>query len=54
MKQILGELKQKLLTYIANRTFKKKHGFIDRQLVKILASTSGYTGEEDPELIHPE
>lgn len=54
MKQVLSELKQKLLTYVANRTFKKEHGFIDKLLVKVLASSSGYTGEEDPELRHPE
>ena len=54
MKQTFAEFKQRLMTHVANRTFRQKKNFLDRLLVGLLASATGYSEAEDPELLHPE
>ena len=48
-----GDAQQRLMTRIANRTFKKQPGFIDRLAMRFLKFTVGET-PADPELEHPE
>jgi hypothetical protein len=48
-----GDAQQRLMTNIANRTFKKKPGFIDRLAMRFLKRMTGDLSH-DPELDHPE
>ena len=48
-----GDAQQRLMTNIANRTFKKKPGFIDRLAMRFLKRMTGDL-PHDPELDHPE
>lgn len=53
LKEWSAEFQQKLLTRLANRTFKKSPGVVDRLAVAILTKLIGET-PHDPELDHPE
>lgn len=48
----MEELKQQLMTRLANRTFKKNPGLLDRLALWLLARAAGPI-EHDPELDHP-
>jgi len=48
-----GDAQQRLITNIANRTFKKNPGLLDRLAIRFLKSTIGEV-PHDPELDHPE
>lgn len=52
-KEWLGDAKQRLMTNIANRTFKKNPGLLDRLAIRFLRSSIGEV-PHDPELDHPE
>lgn len=47
------EAQQRLMTHIANRTFKKHPGLLDRLAFRFLKSSMGEL-PHDPELDHPE
>jgi hypothetical protein len=49
----LGEAKQRLMTHIINRTFKKNPGIVDRLAMLLLGKMIGEV-PHDPELDHPE
>ncbi len=53
LKEWLGGAKQRLMTNIANRTFKKNPGLLDRLAIRFLRSSIGEV-PHDPELDHPE
>lgn len=48
-----GDAQQRLMTNIANRTFKKHPGLLDRLAIRFLKRTIGEV-PHDPELDHPE
>ncbi|MCS5571554.1 MAG: hypothetical protein NZ789_01345 [Pseudomonadales bacterium] len=48
----LRYLKQRLMTNIANRTFRKNPRFLDRLAIKLLARTKGPI-QDDHEREHP-
>jgi len=47
-----SEFQQRLLTHIANRSFKNNPGLLDRLAFRILENAYGPAGEEDPDLEH--
>jgi hypothetical protein len=49
----LGDLKQRLMTNMINRTCKNHPGFVDRLAMGLLSSIVGEV-PHDPELDHPE
>ena len=53
MKNWWSELQQKLLTHIANPSFKRNPGLLDRLAFRILEKAYGPAGEPDPDLEHP-
>jgi hypothetical protein len=53
LKEWWGDAAQRLMTNIANRTFKKHPGFLDRLAMRFLRSTIGEV-PHDPELDHPD
>jgi|TARA_B110000879_G_C11168150_1_gene512304 hypothetical protein len=53
LKEWLGGAKQRLMTNIANRTFKKNPGLLDRLAIRFLRGSIGEV-PHDPELDHPE
>ncbi len=48
-----GDAQQRLMTNIANRTFRKNPGFLDRLAMRFLRFMTGDV-PHDPELDHPE
>jgi|AntAceMinimDraft_1070359.scaffolds.fasta_scaffold99453_2 outer membrane protein TolC len=52
LKKWWGEYQQKLLTKIANRSFKNNPDLLDRLAFKILEKAYGPAGEEDEDLEH--
>jgi hypothetical protein len=52
LKKWWGEYQQKLLTHIANRSFKNDPDLLDRLAFKILEKAYGPAGEEDEDLEH--
>ncbi|MDP5053269.1 MAG: hypothetical protein NWP69_05735 [Congregibacter sp.] len=53
LRQWFGEFQQRMLTRLANRSFRKNPNFIDRLATAILKKLIGET-PHDPELDHPE
>lgn len=53
MKEWLGDTQQRLMTRLANRTFKQNPSVLDRLAVRLLTKMLG-TPAHDPELDHPE
>ncbi|MFT5014839.1 MAG: hypothetical protein ACI9HA_003509 [Dinoroseobacter sp.] len=49
----LGEARQRLMTNVVNRTFKKDPGIVDRLATMLLGKMIGEV-PHDPELDHPE
>jgi len=52
MKNWWAEVQQKLLTHIANRSFKRNPGLLDRLAFRILEKAYGPVGDQDPDLDH--
>ncbi len=53
LKEWLGDNQQRLMTHLANRTFKKNPNLIDRAATGLLKKMIGEV-PDDPELDHPE
>lgn len=47
-----AERKARLMTKLANRTFSKNPGFLDRMAMKLLEKAVGPASEDDPDLDH--
>ena len=47
-----AERKARMMTKVANRTFSKDPGFLDRMAMKMLEKAVGPAPEDDPDLDH--